>query len=163
MKMAKAAIVGMAVLAILMITHSASAQSKLEGVWRVSEVTITGQNTFKITVEPTHPSLFIVTKKYWSLLNIGTPTRPDLPKKDATDAQKVATWTPFIAAGGTYEVKGNTVTSRNTVAKDPADMAPGNFTTHEFKIEGDTITITPKTNQDGPIANPMITKLVRVE
>jgi len=163
MRKAKTLIACLTVLVVLVIVQSASAQSRLEGVWRVSEVTITGQNTFKITVEPTHPSLFIVTKKHWSLLNIGTPTRPDLPKQGATDAQKVAAWTPFIASAGTYEVQGNMVTSRNTVAKDPGDMAPGNFTTNEFKIEGDTVTFTPKTNQDGPIANPMITKMVRVE
>jgi hypothetical protein len=42
-------------------------------------------------------------------------------------------------------------------------MKPGNFITNEFKIEGDTITFIQKTNQDGPIANPMTTKLVRVE
>ncbi len=152
-------------LAVLLNVPSASAQAKLEGVWRVAEVTFTAQNGLKITVPPTHPSLFILTKKHFSFLNIAntTGTRPDLPQQGATDAQKVAVWTPVVAWAGTWEAKGNTFTMRSIVAKDPIEMAPGNFGTNEFKLEGDTLTVTPKTNQSGPIANPIITKFVRVD
>jgi hypothetical protein len=165
MKTSLKVIACMAALAVLVTVQSAAAQGKLEGVWRVSEVTFTGANALKITVAPTHPSLFIITKKHFSFLNIAntTGTRPDLPQQGATDAQKVAVWTPVVAWAGTYEVKGNMYTARTIVAKDPSEMAPGNFSTSEFKIEGDTLTFTPKTNQDGPIANPIITKFVRVE
>jgi hypothetical protein len=165
MKTSLKVIACMAALSVLMVVQSASAQSKLEGVWRVTEVTFTGQNAGKITVAASHPNLLIFTKKHFSFLNIAstTATRPDLPQQGATDTQKVATWTPLVAWAGTYEVKGNTYTTRNIVAKDPSEMVPGNFSTCEFKIEGDTLTWTPKTDQNGPVANPVITKLVRVE
>ena len=88
---------------------------------------------------------------------------PGLPEQGATDAQKVAAWMPLIAQTGTYEVKESTVTTRISVAKSPAAMAPGNFTTQEFKIEGNTLTLTPKTDQNGPIANPTVVKYARAE
>lgn len=159
----KTVFVGMTVLAVLLNVPSASAQGKLEGAWRLTEVTIGGQSPFNIALSATHPNLFIYTKKHWSALNIGTPSQPDLPQQGATDAQRVATWAPFIAGAGTYEVQGNIITIRTIVAKNPSEMVDGNFSTSEFKIEGETMTLMEKTNQNGTIANPMITKLVQVE
>jgi hypothetical protein len=105
----------------------------------------------------------IFTKKHGTMVLIsGDKLRPDLPQK-ATDVQKVAAWTPFQANAGTYEVKGNTYTAKRLMAKNPSEMRPDNFTTVEFGIEGNTLTLIPKTNQDGPIANPIITKFERVE
>jgi hypothetical protein len=154
----------MAALAVLMVVQSASAQAKLEGVWRITEVTTGGENAFKIGVADTHPNLLIITKKYFSFINMTTPNRPDMPEKGATAAQAVAAWSPLVAWSGTYEFKGNIFTARNIAAKNPWEMKKGNFSTNEIKFEGDnTFTTTPKTNQDGPIANPMITKYVRVE
>ena len=151
-------------LAVLLNVRSASAQGKLEGVWRVTEVTIPGANGGIIPVAATHPNLMIFTKKHFSFLNIAAvPPQRDLPQQGATDAQKVTAWTPVVAWAGTYEVKGNVATFRMIVAKDPSDMVPGNFFTAEIKIEGDTFTWTPKTNQNSPVANQIISKLVRVE
>jgi hypothetical protein len=165
MKKSLVAIACMAALAVLLTVQSAPAQGNIEGVWKATEVIWSGDNPVKMTISPTHPNLFIVTKKHWSLTNIAAATaaRPDLPQQGATDAQKVAVWTPFVGYAGTYEVKGNMVTSRTIVAKNPGEMLQGNFTTSEFKVEGNTLTLTGKTNQDGPIANPMTTKMVRVE
>ncbi len=148
-----------AALVIMLIVQSAAAQGKWEGVWKPTEVTLTGPNARTITT--VQPGLVIVTKNHYSIVAIsGEKPRPDLPQK-ATDAQKVATWTPFAANAGTYEVKGTTVTQRPIVAKDP--FPSGFFITSEFKIEGNTLTITPKATQNGPIANPYTMKLVRVE
>lgn len=164
MRKAKTIIACMAALAFLFAVQSAPAQGKLEGVWRVSEVTFTGANAGKITVTAEHPNLIIFTKKHFSFLNImtTTDTRPDLPA-NATDAQKVAAWTPVAAWAGTYGVKGNIVTFRNIVHKDPGGMVAGNFGTSEFKIEGNTLIETPKTDQNGTVVDPIITKFVRVE
>jgi hypothetical protein len=154
------------VLAVFLTVQSACTQNnKLEGVWRITEVTLTGANPVKIDVTPAHANLIIFTKKHFSFMNLmtRTDTRLDLPTQNATAEQKVAAWTPVAAFSGTYEVKGNIFTNRNIVDKDPNGMAPGNFTTNEFKIEGNTLTTTPKTDQNGPIANPIITKFVRVE
>jgi hypothetical protein len=153
----------MAALAVLMVVQSASAQGKLEGVWRITEVTTGGENSFKIAVADTHPNLLIISKKYFCFFNLTTPTRPDLPKQGATAAQAVAAWSPVVAWAGTYELKGNIFTANIFAAKNPSEMVKGNFTANEIKFEGNTVTFTPKTNQDGPVANPMITKYVRVE
>jgi hypothetical protein len=155
----------MAILAVLVVVQSAVAQPKLEGVWRVSEVWVGDPSAGKITVAATHPSVIIFTRKHFSFLNIKTTNglRPELPVKGATDAQKVAAWTPVAAFAGSYEVKGNIMTYRNIVDMDPNGMAPGNLGTSEFKIEGDTLITTPKTDQNGPIANPLVTKFIRVE
>jgi hypothetical protein len=93
----------------------------------------------------------------------GDKPRPDLPQKDATDAQKVAVWTPFMATAGTLEVKGSTVILKPIVAKDPNGMAPGNFMTADFKVEGNTLILILKSNQTGPIANPITAKMTRLE
>ena len=152
----------MAVLAVLVSVQSAVAQGKLEGVWKITEFIPADLNAKPIAA--TQLSLLIFTKKYFSVLLIsGDKPRPDLPQKDATNAQKVATWTPFAAAAGTYEVKGTTYTVKTALAKDPSGMAPGNFETIDFKIEGNTLIVTPKATQDGPIANLGRTKLTRLE
>ena len=153
----------MAFLAAFLTAQSPSPQGKLEGVWKITEVTSAGENAFKLSIPDTHPNLLVVSKNYFCFFNLTTPTRPDLPEKGATDAQKVATWTPVVAWAGTYELKGNILTTRFTGSKNPSEMVKGNFTTNEIKFEGNTYTSIPKTNQNGPIANPIITKFVRVE
>ena len=126
----------------------------------MAEVTLTGPNARTIT-NP-QASLYIFTKKHFSFVEIrGEKPRPDLPQKDPTDAQKVATWTPFWAGAGTYEVKGTTWTFHPIVAKNPIE--PGAFTIWDFKIEGNTLTMTLKATKAGPIATPPTYKLVRVE
>ena len=164
MRKAKTIIACLTALIVLVIVHSASAQGKLEGVWRVSEVTFTGANARTITVTAAHPNLIIFTKKHFSFLNMmtTTDTRPDRPA-NATDAQKVAAWTPVAAFAGSYEVKGKIVTFRNIVDKDPNGMPPGGFWTAEFNTEGNTFTWTAKTDQNGPVATQVTSTLVRVE
>jgi hypothetical protein len=147
-------------LAMLLNVPYVSAQGKLEGVWKITEITLTGPNAQKIT-NP-QPSIVVFTKKYYSMVVIQGP-RPDLPQKGATDSEKVATWTPFSAEAGTYEIKGNTITSKVIVAKSPGAMAPGNFFTADFKILGNTFTMTPKNNSMGPIANPYTVTFMRLE
>lgn len=150
----------MVALAVLLTVQSAAAQGKLEGVWKTTEITLTGPNARTIT-NP-QPGFIIFTKKHFSIVAIsGDKPRPDLPQKEATDAQKVATWTPLNATIGTYEVKGTTFTIHPIVAKNP--LEPGAFTTWDFKIDGNTIVATTKANKAGPIANPVTFKWVRVE
>ena len=159
MKTSLKVIACMAALAVLMVVQSASAQGKLEGVWKLTQVTQTGPNA-GTTTNP-QPFFLIFTKKYVSQNGIrGDKPQPDLPK-NATDAQKVATWAPLVTGIATYEIKGTTYTNHPIVGKNP--IKPGSFNTLDFKIEGNTLTVTPKANQDGPIGNPMTLKYVRVE
>jgi hypothetical protein len=124
------------------------------------EVTLTGPNAR--TVTNPQPGFIIFTKKHYSLVALsGDKPRPDLPQKDATDAQKVATWTPLTATLGTYEVKGTTLTFHPIVAKNP--VQPGAFITWDFKIVGDTLFMMVKATNAGPVANPPTFRQVRVE
>jgi hypothetical protein len=74
-----------------------------------------------------------------------------------------AAWGPFVGEAGTYEVTGNLITMRPIVAKSPAAMVPGAFTTWTFELTGDTLVVTAKGNQNGPVADPVTVKAVRVE
>ena len=70
---------------------------------------------------------------------------------------------PFTANGGTYEVKGNTLTNHPSIAKNPTVMASGATNTFSFKMDGKTLTLTSVTNTQGPVANPTTWTLTRVE
>ena len=75
-----------------------------------------------------------------------------------------AAWGPFAGEAGTYEVTtDNVITMRPLVAKNPAAMAPGAFVTYSYKLDGDTLWVTQQRNQNGPFANPVTIKVVRVE
>jgi hypothetical protein len=147
-----------AALAVLMVVQSASAQGKLEGVWKLTEVTTTGPNASTNT-NP-QPGFMIFTKKYLSQVGL-QDTQPELPQTNATDAQKLATWTPLSAAVGTYEIQGKTVTFHQIIGKN--GVKPGFFSTSDFKIEGNTLSVTIKANLSGPIDNAITRKYVRVE
>ena len=138
----------------------ATASNPLVGVWKIIEVDLTGPEARTIT-DP-QPGFVIFTKKHMSIVGItGDAPRLALPE-NPTDAQLLETWRPFAASFGTYEVNGNTITSHALVAKDP-NIKPDGFMTLVYKIEGDSLSITQKANQDGPIENPYTVKLVRIE
>jgi hypothetical protein len=80
--------------------------------------------------------------KHYSAVMIAADSRSDLPQKDATAVQKAATWTPFYADTGAYDVRGTAITVHRIVAKDPGEMAPGNIGTADFKIVGNTLAFT---------------------
>ena len=148
------------VVSVLMTVQAAVARGKLEGVWKVTQITFTGPNAR--TVRPIEPGIWVFTRKYASYVSIYADTpRLALPPKDATDAQKVAAWTPFYAAASTYETKGSTLTFHTIITK--RLTKPGEFITSDFTIEGNTLTITPKAYEDGPYTNPVTFKLIRLE
>ena len=75
-----------------------------------------------------------------------------------------AAWDQFVGGAGTYEVSsGNVIIVRSIVNKNPAGMKPGNFGTWSYKLDGNTLTMTQKANQDGPNANPVTLKFTRLE
>jgi hypothetical protein len=131
-----------ACLAILANAPIASAQGNVEGVWKIVEMT-SGPNG--LTNPNPQPGLYIFTKSYYSLVAVDSDKpRTDLPAQNATDAQKIAAWTPFAANAGTYEIKGNVLTMHPVVAMYPNIMKPGSSVTSELKIEGNALWITTK-------------------
>ena len=133
------------------------------GVWRISEVTITGPNARKITSP--QPGLRIFTQRHYSLSEVtADKPRPELPPQGkATDKQIADAFGPFTGQAGTYEIKGNEITTRPIAAKNPNAMQAGSFTTSTFTLDGSTLTMTTKANAAGPIANPTTVRLTRIE
>jgi hypothetical protein len=137
----------------------------LQGVWQAVEVTISGPVKRTITIPEPRPNLTVITAKHYSRVQVeaegARPAIADVTKASADDLR--AAWGPFYAEAGTYEVTGNVITLRPVAAKNPAAMTPGAFTTWSFTMESNTLQVTAERNQNGPIANPVSVKLVRVE
>jgi len=88
-------------------------------VWKAAEVNITGPNARKI-MEP-QPSLRIFTRRHYSITAVtADKPRVELPDgQKASDKQLADTFGPFLANAGTYEIRGNEITIRPTLAKSP--------------------------------------------
>ncbi len=135
------------------------AQSSLEGAWRIVEVTVTGPNPSTNT-NP-QPSLYIFTPNHYSIQLVrGTERRPQYERGQATDAEKIATFDPFTANSGTYQVSGTTITRRPIVAKNDWVMS-GFSVESEFRIEGETLWLTTTFPADPRTQTQL--KLARVE
>ena len=138
--------------------------ASIQGVWRVAEVTITGPDAR--TIINAQPNLTIITARHYSRTEVHAdkprPNPADLANATADELRAV--WAPFVGEAGTYEITGgNVVIMRPIVAKNPAAMASGSFSTNSYQLAGDTLWVTPQGNQNGPVANPPTIKLVRVE
>ncbi len=157
-------ILGAALLTSDAITGQAKPQS-IQGVWQATEVTIPGPTKQTIRISEPRPNLTVMTARHYSRVQVeaegARPAVGDATKASADELR--AAWGPFYAEAGTYEVSGNLITMRPVAAKNPAAMTPGAFTTWSFKIEGSTLWVTAERNQNGPIANPVTVKSVRVE
>jgi hypothetical protein len=132
------------------------------GVWRISEVT---EPDGRKGTDP-QPSLGIFTPRYYSQNAVTSEApRPELPPADKqTDKQLADAFGPFRGQAGTYEIKGNEITYRTIVAKNPSAMRPGNFVTDTFRMEGkDMLFLTRKATDAGPARRPTTWKLTRLE
>jgi hypothetical protein len=143
-----------------------SKPGSVQGVWQAIQVTVTGPSSRTITIPEPRANLTILTAKHYSRVEVHAegPRPAAVDVANATADELRAAWGPFFGETGTYEVtNGNTITMRPIAAKNPAAMARDAFTTHSFRMQGDTIWVTDQANQNGPIANPVTAKLVRVE
>jgi hypothetical protein len=142
-----------------------SKRESIQGVWQVVEVTVMGPGAHTITIPEPRPNLTIITAKYYSRVEVHAERRPtpaDVTKASADELR--AAWGPFVGEAGTYDVTdGNVITMRPIAAKNPAVMGPGSFITYSYKLDGDTIWVTQQRNENGPFANPVTVKAVRVE
>jgi len=145
-------------------SSSAPRAKSIEGVWRTSAVTITGPGAR--TIDQVPPNLAIITAKHYSRVEIHADgTRPSLPDASKASADELRqTWGPVVAEAGSYDTSGgNVLTMRPVVAKNPAGMEPGVFTTYSYRLAGDTLWLTMKSTQRGAVPNPPTIKLTRVE
>lgn len=145
-----------------------SARGSLEGVWKVVETVTTGANASTITSP--QPSLVIFTKGHYSSVIVhGAQPRPQFaPAKDPTkltNSEKIARyeqWNPFTANAGTYEIIGTTLIRRPLVAKNESVMARNSTFANEFKLEGNTLWISVKSEPGQPTSETRTT-LKRIE
>ncbi len=151
----------------LLTIHNDARQSQsgpIQGVWQVVQVTMTGPVARTFAIPEPRPNLTIITTKHYCRVAVeaDSPRMPvDVPHASADELRAV--WGPFAGECGTYEVKGNLITMHPVAAKNPAVMAPGAFTTWMYTMDHDTLVVTAKGNQKGPVANPVTIKAVRAE
>jgi hypothetical protein len=139
-------------------TGAASAGS-LQGVWEAVEVAMTGPPAR--TLKP-QPNLAIFAAKHYSRMHVSGGPRPVLedPAKATADELR-ASWGTFVAEAGTYEVSGDRITMRPTIAKNPA--AVGTSIVYSFKLDGTTLRLTAVSDRNGPVRSPETVTLTRVE
>ena len=142
----------------------------VQGVWRIVERTTTDPNGAAGlgTNSNPQPGLYIFTGKHFAQVVDQSPkgkSRPELPDvAKATADQLRAVWNPFVATAGTYEMAGGDITLRTVVTKTPAAAGKPAFATWSYKLEGkDTLVMTQKSNQAGPITTPTTLKFTRIE
>jgi hypothetical protein len=142
---------------------SPSVSGSIQGTWRVVEVTVTGPGARTIT--NVKRNLMIITTKHYSRVEEHSDNpRPILTDVATATADELrATWGPFVAEAGTYEVSGNVITMRPIVAKNPAAMAQGAYSTYAYKLAGDTLWVTAQGTDKGPVSNPVKVRAFRVE
>ena len=107
----------------------------------------------------------IMTAKYYSRVEShGDRPRPTVANPATATADELrASWGPFYAEAGSYQVSdGNVLTMHSVVSKNPVAMAAGSATTYTYKAEGDTLWLTQQRDLRGPVANPITITLVRV-
>jgi hypothetical protein len=143
---------------------SQSPRPSIQGVWRVSEATITGPSARTISFAD-RPNLTIITDTHYSRVDVQAdgprPILRDVAKATADELRAV--WGPFVAEAGTYELTPDgLITMRPIASKNPAVMGPGVFIAYTYKFDGDTLALTQQRNQNGPFPNPFSLKLVRV-
>jgi len=140
----------------------------IEGVWQISSIVVTGANA--VTITTPQPSLITFAKTHYSWVSVNsTAPRPKFadaknPNK-LTDAEKIARfeqWDPFTGQAGTYQLNGNTLTRRPTVAKNVAVMTTNPPIVEQVTLQGNKLTLVAKSAPGQPASQTTAT-LTRVE
>jgi Lipocalin-like domain len=135
----------------------------MEGAWQAVEVSMTGPGAR--TIRPLQPNLAIFTAKHYSHIDI----HADGPRPSLTDPSKASAeelrqaWGPVVAEAGGYEHSRDSLVMHPVVAKNPASMVQGAFTSYAYRIAGDTLWLTMQRTERGPVTNPPTIKFTRVE
>lgn len=111
------------VVAVLAFTTSSGLGSieAIQGVWRIVEQTVNHQTLRDTTLGA---GFHIYAARHFAVVReTGEPPRPGAGDVDrATVAQLLATWGPFVAQAGTYELSGDRLIATILVAKNPENV-----------------------------------------
>lgn len=158
--MIKNIVLGISVM--LMLSGFAAGQT-VAGAWRLDEVKAGG--TDGKASRFSNPNIYLFTKGHFSIIRVeGDKPRSTHSWTTMTPEQVVDTYIKqFTASGGTYEMKGSTLTMKTTIAKNPNIMTRGDWISYTVAVNGQTMTLTATATNEGPIKNPQIMTLTRIE
>jgi hypothetical protein len=146
---------------------AAGKAASIDGVWTTTNVTVTGDRP--MTNPSPQPSLYIFSHGHYVYVSDTSATpRADAPVKDRanpTDAEKLAKyqeWSPVVAQGGTYKLKGATLIRVATVAKNVVAIGAAGQGESEIKLTGDKLVMISKAPAGQPAREQRIT-LTRVK
>jgi hypothetical protein len=132
-------------LAVALILLTGSAQramtqgNTLEGVWKITEISVTSPDTNWTTSDP-QPGLYIFCESHYSTVLIPENKSRATFSDQATDEERLAAFDNFISNAGTYEMTGSTLTVRPMVAKVPGAMTGSGFS-YEYSLEGNLLVL----------------------
>jgi hypothetical protein len=131
----------------------------LQGAW--SFVEASNPRTFEVVTN--QPGMRLFVDGHYSDVHVNG-TRPRAAVDSTSTA--LALWNTYgrglTAQSGTYEVRGDTLITRASVAKNPGAMAAGTFNRFLHRIAGDSLWLTFTESQAGPAATPATAFFVRV-
>ena len=138
-----------------------AAAQEVAGAWRLDEVSGPDGKIAKFS----NPNIYLFTKGHFSIIRVeGDKARSTDPWMEMTRDQLIDAYIKqFTASGGTYEMKDSTLTMKTTIAKNPAFMARANWISYTVKVNGKTMTLTATATNEGPIKNPQIMTLTRLD
>lgn len=147
---------------VLVLSALAVAQN-VAGAWRLDQIKMGGPEAK--AVKFTNPNAYLFTKGHWSMIRIeGDKPRSTEPWMSMTQEQLIDTYVKqFTASGGTYDMKGSTLTMKTTIAKNPNIMTRGDWISYTVKIDGQMMTLTATATNEGPLKNPMSMTLSRLD
>jgi len=150
-------------MSVILVLSGFAAGQKVAGAWRLDEIKTTGADGK--TAKFSQPNLYLFTKGHFSVIRIeGDKPRSTDNWTTMTQEQLIDTFIKqFTASGGTYDMKGVTLTMKTTIAKSPGFMARANWISYTVNINGQTMTLTGTATNEGPIKNPQIMTLTRID
>lgn len=150
-------------ISLILVLSGVAAAQKVAGAWRLDEIKTTG--TDAKSVKFSQPNMYMFTKGHFSIIRIeGDKSRSTDDWQAMTREQVIDTYIKqFSASSGTYEIKGNTLTMKTTIAKNPGFMARANWISYTVTINGSTMTLTAAATNEGTIKNPQIMTLTRLD
>ena len=150
-------------ISLILVLSGVAAAQNVAGAWRLDEIKTTG--TDGKSVRFSQPNMYLFTKGHFSIIRIeGDKSRSTDDWGTMTREQVVDTYIKqFTASGGTYEMKGSTLTMKTTIAKSPGFMARANWISYTVAINGSTMTLTATATNEGPIKSPQIMTLTRLD
>jgi hypothetical protein len=137
--------------------------ASVQGVWKTVEIAFPGPNGRTLSDLQANLSVFAATHYSRTVLETDRQ-RPMLsdPAKATADELR-AVWGPFSGEAGTYEISDALLTMRPIVAKNPAAMVQGAFTTYALRVVADTMWLTAQKTDRGPVPGAPTVKAVRIE